>query len=241
MQFFILLNIHFIFSIICFICNFSIYESFSTQRITNFNKCIHNQQSYQSMNSILQKNSNTLTLLTMQSSNSFGQHGENFKYLPLFRADEDEYFPRIIPIAGVYPTLSIDEFFAPESSPSPDLGTWAYEFTDPNGSQIGTVALPGSKVIYDAIDPVVLITRNTDLQVQVVEEVEMLIVVDRGDVEIRSDNFYLISSPSNELLIRSINTKQIPSGFRVLGKIVLGTVPFTSAMLAKSTGWLEEE
>ena len=51
-----------------------------------------------------------------------GNHGEDFKYLPLSRIGSSEYYPRILPIAGVYPTTTIEEIMAPIASPSPLKG-----------------------------------------------------------------------------------------------------------------------
>jgi hypothetical protein len=108
--------------------------------------------------------------------------GQNFKYLPIHKGSDEEHFPRIMPIAGVYPSITYEQLMAPRSSEASDPGQWAYEFTDPDGPQIGTVALPGSDTITNCIDPVVVISKNTDLGVTVIEEVEMIVVVDRGDI-----------------------------------------------------------
>lgn len=99
----------------------------------------------------------------------YGGHNENFKFLPMIRFDslisfyteyaylstyfiisgtEDEHFPRIIHIAGVFPNLTPEQLLAPISSPAAPAGSWTYEFADPDGPQLGTVALPGSKVYF---------------------------------------------------------------------------------------------
>ena len=42
-------------------------------------------------------------------------------------------------------------------------GQWTYDFSDPDGPQLGTVALEGSNVISTAVDPVVMIAEHTSV------------------------------------------------------------------------------
>lgn len=76
---------------------------------------------------------------------------------------------------GVYPDVSVEQILAPKTTPAPTQGQWAYEFTDPDGSQLGTVALPGSDLLALAVDPVILISKSTDLNILVKEETESLL------------------------------------------------------------------
>jgi hypothetical protein len=113
--------------------------------------------------------------LNSQVNDKVGGHADNFKYLPISTAQYDEFYPRILPIAGVYPDVTVDQLMSPKSTPAAAVGMWTYEFTDPAGSQLGTVALPGSDVLSEAVDPVVLIAKNTDLNIQILDETEILI------------------------------------------------------------------
>jgi len=187
-------------------------------------------------------------LFTYRKFNSFtlnmktpkiGSHGQNFKYLPIHKGSDEEHFPRIMPIAGVYPSITYEQLMAPRSSEASDPGQWAYEFTDPDGPQIGTVALPGSDTITNCIDPVVMISKNTDLGVSVIEEVEMIVVVDRGDIEFSKENFYLFQDPNNNLIVQWCDSER--PDYQVVGKIVLCCIPWTTAMKPKSSGFLEDD
>jgi hypothetical protein len=177
----------------------------------------------------------TRTRLPMQ----YGGHGDGYKYLPISTGAYDEYYPRILPIAGVYPTASLDEIMAPKTTPAAKAGTWAYEFTDSDGPQLGTVALPGSELLSNAIDPVVLITKNTDLNIVIKDEVEVLLVVDRGDRELEVDQFYLLQASTGELTVLWVD--ELPEGYSVVGKVVEVAVPFSEGMRKKPTGFLEED
>uniref|UniRef100_A0A7S0SS11 Rubisco accumulation factor 1 C-terminal domain-containing protein n=1 Tax=Chromulina nebulosa TaxID=96789 RepID=A0A7S0SS11_9STRA len=168
-----------------------------------------------------------------------GRHGQNFKYLPTYRANGDEYYPRTLPIAGTYPNITPEELFAVSSSPKPQLGTWSYDFIDPDGPQLGTVALPGSDTLYLADDPVILITRNIDLGIKLTEEVEVLLVIDRAVRTHDNENFFLYQAPNNELDI--LNSNDIIPDYNILGKVALVFLPYTESMRPKRTGFLEED
>lgn len=142
-------------------------------------------------------------------------------------------------IAGVFPDLTPEDLLAPPSVPSGGLGCWSYDFPDPDGPQLGIVAIPGSPQITNAVDPTVMITTNTELGVQLIEEAEMLVVVDRGDLKVTRDNFYVFRTPNNDLKIEW--TDKLEQGYQVLGKVILCTIPYNAANESKKTGFLEED
>jgi hypothetical protein len=175
------------------------------------------------------------TQLNMKS----GGHGEHFRFLPLVRGTNEDHFPRIIKIAGVYPDITLEQLLAPTSNPASAVGTWSYDFSDPEGPQLGTVAIPGSSVVTDCIDPVVLIAKNTDLGVSSVEDYEMLVVIDRKDKEFSREHFYLFKTPENNMLIQWCDN--IPNRFEIVGKVAVCFTPYLKSMQPKRTGWLEDD
>jgi hypothetical protein len=110
-------------------------------------------------------------------------HGTGSRFLSIQQLKGDELMPRIIPIAGVYPGITADELMAPTSTPSPSYGRWAYEFSDPDGPQVGTVAFPASTLVHACVDPVVVIATNDALGIDLAGEhdIEAIVLVDRGD------------------------------------------------------------
>ncbi len=91
----------------------------------------------------------------------------------------------------------------------------------------------------DCLDPVAVITTNTAIGVKVVEEVEVVVVIDRGDRKFKPDQFYAFRSPENQLLIQWRDS--LDPGFEVLGKVVLCTVPWIEGMKKQSSGFLEDD
>ena len=68
-------------------------------------------------------------------------------------------------VAGKYPTLSVDDVFYPAENPAVPAGSWVYDFSDGEDAKLGTVAIPGSELVSEAVDPVVLVAKNTDLNI----------------------------------------------------------------------------
>lgn len=168
-----------------------------------------------------------------------GGHGQGFRYLPTERGGRKYHFPRIIQIAGVYPDLSPEELLAPTSNPAPAVGTWAYDFSDPEGPQLGVIALPGSDVITGCEDPVVIITTNIALGLSYPEEVEMVACIDRGNRELVSDCFFAFRTPDNRVQIQWSDS--LEPGYEILGKVVMCLVPFLASMSKPATGFAEED
>jgi hypothetical protein len=168
-----------------------------------------------------------------------GGHGEGFRYLPMQKGGRRDHFPRIIQIAGVYPDLTPEELYAPTSAPAAKVGSWTYDFSDPEGPQLGTVAVPGSEVVTRSIDPVAIISKSTDLGIGLAEEVEMLVVIDRGDRDWNPEKFFIVRTPENRLRIQWFD--MLEPGYDILGKVVVSFVPFIASMAPAETGFAEAD
>jgi len=174
------------------------------------------------------------------SSVKAGVHGQGFHFMPMSRPGRNEHYPRILPIAGVLPGITIDELMAAPSMASAPKGTWAYDFSGVTGVQLGKVAIPGSEIVTDAVDPVVLITTNTAVNIQCKTDVEMLLVIDRQDPDpFDSDNFYLFRTQQGDLKV--MWSEQLPGDMEIVGKVVTAVLPFVKANADQKTGWAEED
>lgn len=169
-----------------------------------------------------------------------GRHGEGFRFMPMIKATSKEHFPRILQIAGVYPELTPEELLAPgPAQPAAPQGSWVYDFSDLTGVQGGKVAIPGSIIITQAVDPVVLITTSTQLGISSPSEVEMLVVVDRGNKRFHPDEFFVYRTRENTLKIQW--SDRVPEDMEVLGKVVTTAQPWLPSMRKPSTGFAEED
>jgi hypothetical protein len=174
------------------------------------------------------------------------RHNEGFRFMSTIKGSEEYYYPRIVPVAGVYPECTAADVAAPYSLPPCQAGTWMYDFSDAQGPQLGTFAAPGCFTVHDCEDPVALISSNTAVNIVVGNEdskeeidVEVVLIVDRGDLLFKEEGFYLFETASGKLDIFSCD--RFPEGHKVLGRVMLTCLPWDDRMVRKSTGWLEDE
>jgi len=175
-------------------------------------------------------------------------HGQNSCFMPLQQLDSDAYMPRVVQIAGAYPGLTRQDFEAVTSEPSPERqGQWTYDFSDPDGPQLGTVALPGSNLVASCQDPVVVIAEHFSLGItlpeEVVDPVDLLVLVDRAKNVFGERKFLVLDLPGEQgLSIAAFNSKsELPEGCEILGQVDQVTIPWLPCMQPTKTGFLEAD
>jgi len=172
-------------------------------------------------------------------------HGENSCFLPQQQLEQDYYAPRIVQIAGAYPGLTAEDFMAVTSEPAAEPGQWTYDFSDPDGPQIGTVAIQGSNVVASCDDPVVIIVEHDSIGVPlpdaIVDSVDLVVLVDRARANFAERKFLVVDVPGESgLIIRAYGTKEeLPPGGRVLGQVLLVQIPWLPSMKATKSGFME--
>eukprot|EP00600_Ochromonadales_sp_CCMP1393_P016978 CAMPEP_0175024938 /NCGR_PEP_ID=MMETSP0005-20121125/16777_1 /TAXON_ID=420556 /ORGANISM="Ochromonas sp., Strain CCMP1393" /LENGTH=175 /DNA_ID=CAMNT_0016283611 /DNA_START=152 /DNA_END=679 /DNA_ORIENTATION=+ len=171
---------------------------------------------------------------------AIGKHGEDFKFLPCERGSDSYHFPRIVPVAGTLEDLTKEDYFAVIPNEFAPTGNWVYDFSDADSPQLGTVAVPGSILITEAYEPVAIITTNTALGINCVEEVEMVAVVDRGDKDYESTDFYLFADDTGKMFIRWMDRAEFDS-YEILGRVMVCMMPFTEKMKKPKSGFLEDD
>ena len=173
-------------------------------------------------------------------------HGENACFLPLKQLDQDYYSPRIVQIAGAYPGLTREEFSAVSSEPAADAGQWSYDFSDPEGPQLGTVAIEGSLIVSSVEDPVVIIAEHpslgVDLPKAITSAVDLVVLVDRAKSTFAERKFLVIEIPGKGLTIEAFNLKSdIPQGSEILGQVEQVQIPWLPSMAPTKSGFLEAD
>jgi len=161
--------------------------------------------------------------------------------MPLVQLNDEDISPRIIQIAGVYPGITADELMAPQSAPAARHGMWQFDFSDPDGPQMGTVALGPNNAVHLAKDPVVLVTQSAELGLSLSNDVEteVLVMLDRGETDFESDKFLAVAGPDGSVTIRWYDA--LPDGYSILGRVVYVTIPYLSSMATAKSGFAEDD
>lgn len=204
------------------------------------------------------------------------KHGENSCFLPLEQLDQDYYAPRIVQvgimmcfssfcsfqgapltqtkhsltlysqIAGSYPGLTKEEYMAVTSEEAAEPGQWTYDFSDPDGPQMGTVALPGSNVVALCQDPVVIVAEHDSLGVElppaVTESVDLIVLADRAANTFAERRFLVLNTQEEGIRIAAFETKgDLPAGSEILGQVVLVQIPWLPCMKPTKSGFMESD
>lgn len=141
--------------------------------------------------------------------------------------------------------MTREEFFAVTSEPSAEAGQWTYDFSDPEGPQLGTVALEGSQVVQACEDPVVLIgdhfAMGVELPKELVDPVDLVVLVDRALKTFAERRFLVVDVPGEtELELKAYATKaDLPEGATILGQAELVQIPWLPCMKPTKTGFME--
>lgn len=205
------------------------------------NAWIAPQQGVRSRNKI-----NAMWSISPNQSTGGSLHGQDACFLPLEQLDQEYYAPRIIQIAGSYPGLTKEKFHAVNSEPPAELGQWGYDFSDPDGPQMGTVAVRGCEIISGCVDPVAVICEHFALGVPLPDTlkdpVDLLTVVDRSRNTYAERKFLVLDIPGEGLVIRAYATKaELPESATILGEVVFVQIPWLPCMKKNKSGFMEED
>lgn len=149
-------------------------------------------------------------------------------------------------IAGSYPGVTREDYFAVTSEETPVQGQWTYDFSDPDGPQLGTVAIESSNVVACAEDPVVLIAEHTSIGVPlpevITEPVDIIVLIDRAANTFAERKFLVLDSPERGVTIGAFPSRtDLPTDCEIIGQVVLCQVPWLPSMKPTKTGFLEAD
>jgi len=151
-------------------------------------------------------------------------------------------------IAGAYPDVDVETYLAVSSDPPADMGQWSYDFSDPEGPQMGTVALPGLSTIYQTEDPVAIIadhiTLNVPLGHGITEPVDLVVLCDRSRKYFSERKFLILELEDKPgmVSIAAFNEKsEIPNNAKIHGQVTFVQIPWLPFMEKKKSGFEEED
>ncbi len=131
---------------------------------------------------------------------------------PIYRLEEMDELPRIVPVAGEWP-LSVDDYKAVPLADE-DGNFRVIKFSGSGA----WVPLPGWQVVLNAEDPVALLAQSNQLSLELPGKTEsVLLLIDRSQRQWDKDGYFAIDS-DNQLQLQWFNeTPQVP----LLGRLVL--------------------
>ena len=146
----------------------------------------------------------------------------------------------------MYPGITSEEFFSVASEAPAELGQWTYDFSDPDGAHVGTVAIPGSNLVSSCEDPAVIIAEHKSLGISLPESIEdavdLIVLVDRAAQSFAERKFLVYDVPGEGLKIGAFATKaDMPQGCNILGQVQLTMIPWLPSMKSTKTGFMEED
>jgi len=173
-------------------------------------------------------------------------HGENSCFLPCRQLDEDYFAPRVLQIAGSYPGITREEYDAVSSEPSSIPGQWTYDFSDPDGPQMGTVAIEGNDGLAKCEDPIAIIAGHLTLKIPLPDvlkdPVDLVVVVDRAKNTFAERKFLVVEAPGEGLSIAAFESEtEIPEGVSIIGQVEMVQVPWLPSMKSTRSGFMEED
>ena len=139
-------------------------------------------------------------------------------------------------IAGAYPDVDVETYLAVSSDPPADMGQWSYDFSDPQGPQMGTV------------DPVAIIadhiTLNVPLGHGITEPIDLVVLCDRSRKYFSERKFLILELEDKPgmVSIAAFNEKsEIPNNAKIHGQVTFVQIPWLSFMEKKNSGFEEED
>jgi len=146
----------------------------------------------------------------------------------------------------MYPGITKEEYEAVSSEPGAEIGQWTYDFSDPDGPQVGTVAIQGSNGIAACADPIAIIAGHLSLKVPLPsvlkDPVDLVVVVDRARKTFAERKFLVIDAPEGGLAIGAFESKsELPEGTKILGHVELVQIPWLPCMKPTKSGFMEED
>ena len=128
------------------------------------------------------------------------------------------------------------------------MGQWNYDFSDPDGPQMGTVALPGLSTVYETEDPVVIIADNLQLNVPLIgggtDPVDLVVLCDRSRRHFSERKFLVLELEDRPgmVSIAAFNEKgEIPANAKIYGQVTFVQIPWLPFMKKKKSGFMEED
>lgn len=179
------------------------------------------------------------------STITFGKSSQANRFLSVTSVDFEEFYPRILLIAGSLPGLSTEEFMKTPStlySKNPVKGN-LFLARLPDGYEGNMIALPGAEVLTKCGDPVVVLVPPTilsDSKLPITPGDDAVIVVDRDMNEPFDSYAFYAWDVKGRVSIGWLNEEPPAEEATRIGRVVYGVIEIDESLREKKTCWEEE-
>lgn len=182
----------------------------------------------------------------LPSNMARGIHGQGSRFMSIVSLYNDDYAPRLMPVAGMLPHVTLEQLRRPVNPPAPGAGRWKYYKLDNDQAPFGFVCVECPEALAAAVDPVVVVALSSDLGIPLVDgkNDEVLVFIDRGDPAVASPDdyepgvFYAFADASGQIDIAW--QKEYPTGAQTLaGRVLYVYVPYVEPKVKPATGFAE--
>jgi len=176
-----------------------------------------------------------------------GGHGQGSRFMPIVSLYANDYAPRLMPVAGMLPHVTLEQLRTPVNPQAPAAGRWKYYTLDAANAPFGFVCIDCPDALAAAADPVIVVAMAYDLGIPLTDgkNDELLVLIDRGDPAVADPDafepgkFYAFADTSTGLLDIAWQ-KAYPTGSQVLaGRVLYAYLPFVESRVKPATGFAE--
>lgn len=175
-----------------------------------------------------------------------GVHGQGSRFMPIVSLYKEDYAPRLMPVAGMLPHVTLEQLMVPVNPAAPSAGRWKYYKLDKDQAPFGFVCIDCPEVLALAADPVVVVAMASALGIPLTDgkDDEVLVLIDRADPA-RTDPeayvpgmFYAFADANGQIDIAW--QKEYPSGGQTLaGRVLYAYLPYVEPLVKPATGFAE--
>lgn len=179
------------------------------------------------------------------STITFGKSSQGSRFLCVSSVDSEEFYPRIVLIAGSLPDLSTADFMKTPSalySKNPVQGN-LFLSRLPDGYDGNMVAIPGTEVLTKCGDPVVVLVPPTILsetKLPATPGDDVVVIVDRAMDEPFDSYAFYAWDVKGKVSIGWLKEDPPAEEATRIGKVVYGIIEIDESLREKKTCWEEE-
>ncbi|KAA8496715.1 hypothetical protein FVE85_0444 [Porphyridium purpureum] len=164
------------------------------------------------------------------------KHGEKGRFAPLTRIDDPDFMPRMAPVLGWIQDLSPEDVIAAPKLNRVDVGS-VWNGVEISGNKFQLMTLPAEdQAITAVLNPVVILAKNTELNIPINPACEVVVVVERARTEFAPGVFFVWDVRGT---VQFGYFDEMPAEAKCLGEVIRVLFHIKNNKKATSSGFAE--